>query len=113
MLGLTFKENVSDIRNTKVVDIVAELKTFGFEVQVTDPVAYPEEARHEYHLDLIPQDKLKPACGVVLAVSHDQFKLGGWALVKGFLKGGQGVVADLKNVLPRESIPAGVALWRL
>jgi len=113
VLGLTFKENVSDIRNTKVVDIVSELETFGFEVQVTDPVAYPEEAKHEYHLELVPREKLKPACGVVLAVSHEQFKRGGWELVKGLLKGGKGVVADLKNVLPREAVPEGVALWRL
>jgi UDP-N-acetyl-D-galactosamine dehydrogenase len=113
ILGLTFKENVSDIRNTKVVDIISELKSFGFEVQVADPMAYPDEAHHEYGIDIVPLDKLKPACGVVLAVSHDQYKKGGWELVRGLLAGGRGVVADLKNVLPREATPPSVALWRL
>ncbi|HLP43244.1 MAG TPA: nucleotide sugar dehydrogenase, partial [Fibrobacteria bacterium] len=80
VLGLTFKENVPDIRNTKVVDIVSELRSFGFEVQVADPMAYADEAKHEYNLDLVPLDKLKPACGVVLAVAHEQYKKGGWEM---------------------------------
>lgn len=113
VLGLTFKENVPDIRNTKVVDIVSELRSFGFEVQVADPMAYADETRHEYDLELVPLDKLKPACGVVLAVAHDQYKKGGWEMVKSLLAGGRGVVADLKNVLPREQTPASVNLWRL
>jgi UDP-N-acetyl-D-galactosamine dehydrogenase len=113
VLGLTFKENVSDIRNTKVVDIVAELKTYGFEVQVTDPQAYPEEAEHEYGIGILPLEKLKPAVGVVLAVAHDQFKKEGWALPQRLLKGGKGVVADIKNLLPRSETPAGITLWRL
>ena len=113
VLGLTFKENVSDIRNTKVVDIVAELQTYGFEVQVTDPMAYPEEAKHEYGIDIVPLEKLKPSVGVVVAVAHDQFKKEGWALPQRLLKGGKGVVADIKNLLPRDQVPAGVTLWRL
>jgi UDP-N-acetyl-D-galactosamine dehydrogenase len=113
VLGLTFKENVSDIRNTKVVDIMSELRSFGFEVQVTDPMAYPEEAKHEYGEEPIPLEKLKPAVGVVLAVAHDQFKKEGWALPQRLLKGGKGVVADIKNLLPRDKVPAGITLWRL
>ena len=113
VLGLTFKENVSDIRNTKVVDIVSELQTFGFEVQVTDPQAYPEEAKHEYGLDIIPLDKLKPAVGVVMAVAHEQFKKEGWDLPKRLLQGGKGVVTDIKNLLPRDKVPEGIVLWRL
>jgi UDP-N-acetyl-D-galactosamine dehydrogenase len=113
VLGLTFKENVSDIRNTKVVDIVSELETFGFEVQVTDPQAYPEEARHEYGIALVPIEKLRPSAGVVMAVAHEQFQREGWELPKRLLKGGKGVVADIKNLLPREKTPAGIVLWRL
>ncbi len=113
ILGLTFKENVSDIRNTKVTDIIAELKTFGFDVQVADPLAYPEEAVHEYGLSLTPLDQLKPAAAVVMAVSHEEYKKEGWALPVRLLQGGKGVVADLKNTLPREKTPAGVSLWRL
>jgi len=113
ILGLTFKENVSDIRNTRVVDIVSEFETFGFEVQVTDPMAYPEEAKHEYGLEIVPPAKLKPAVGVVLAVAHEPFRKEGWALPLRLLEGGKGVVADLKNVLPRENTPPSVVLWRL
>ena len=113
ILGLTFKENVSDLRNTKVVDIIKELRSFGFEVQVTDPQIYVEEAKHEYDLDVVPLDKLKPAKGVILAVAHEEFKKGSWKLIQGLLEGGKGVVADIKNLLPREETPAGVTLWRL
>jgi len=113
VLGLTFKEDVSDLRNSKVADIVRELGAFGFEVQVADPMAYPEEAKHEYGIDLITLEKLRPAHGVVLAVAHAPFKQGGWKLVQSLLTEGKGVVADIKNVLPRESKPAEVELWRL
>ena len=113
VLGLTFKENVSDIRNTKVTDIISELKSFGFEVQVADPMAYPEEARHEYGIDIMPVEKFKPSCGVVFAVAHDQYRKRGWELPMSLLQGRKGVVADLKGVLPREQTPAGVTLWRL
>jgi UDP-N-acetyl-D-galactosamine dehydrogenase len=113
VLGLTFKEDVPDLRNSKVVDIIAELKDHGFEVQVVDPMAYPDEAKHEYGITLTPADQAKPAHGVILAVAHAPFKEGGWSGVQKFLQDGKGVVADVKNLLPRDMIPAGVDLWRL
>jgi UDP-N-acetyl-D-glucosamine/UDP-N-acetyl-D-galactosamine dehydrogenase len=113
VLGLTFKENVPDLRNSKVVDIIAELKAHGFEVQVVDPMAYPEEAEHEYGITLATPENLRPAHGVVLAVAHAPFRDGGWEGIQKYLAGGQGVVADVKNVLPRASTPKGVTLWRL
>jgi len=113
ILGFTFKENVSDLRNTRVIDIVAALKSYSFEVQVHDPLACPAEAEHEYGIRLTPFNELKPANAVILAVSHDQFKAGPWELVRGLLKGGEGVVADVRRILPRESTPPGVTLWRL
>ena len=113
ILGFTFKENVSDLRNTRVIDIVAALKSYSFEVQVHDPLASPSEAEHEYGIRLTPYDELKPANAVILAVSHDQFKVEPWKLVCGLLKGGEGVVADVGRILSRESIPPGVTLWRL
>jgi len=82
-------------------------------VQVADPLAYPEEAKHEYGLDIIPIEKFKPACGVVFAVAHDQYRKRGWELPVSLLQNGKGVVADLKGVLPREQTPSGVSLWRL
>ena len=113
ILGFTFKENVSDLRNTRVIDMVQALRSYSFDVQVYDPLAYPEEAKHEYGIQLVPFEDLKPANAVILAVSHDQFRNDPWKLIAGLLKEGQGVVADVRNILPRESIPSGITLWRL
>jgi UDP-N-acetyl-D-galactosamine dehydrogenase len=113
VLGLTFKEDVPDLRNSKVADILAELKVHGFDVQVADPMAYPDEAEHEYGVTLTPMERLKPALGVIVAVAHEPFRKLGWAGVTSFLEGGRGVVADVKNLLPREGVPEGVTLWRL
>jgi UDP-N-acetyl-D-glucosamine/UDP-N-acetyl-D-galactosamine dehydrogenase len=113
ILGFTFKENVSDLRNTRVIDIVQALKSYSFDVQVHDPLAYPKEAEHEYGIQLLPFEQLKPADAVILAVSHDEFKPDPWRLVSGLLKDGQGVVADVRKMLPREQTPEGITLWRL
>jgi UDP-N-acetyl-D-galactosamine dehydrogenase len=113
VLGLTFKEDVPDIRNSKVVDIVDELRSFGIDVQVHDPMALPEEAVREYGIDLIAADALRPADAVILAVAHETFVHGGWPLVTGLLKGGAGVVLDVRGRLSRAERPAGIALWRL
>jgi UDP-N-acetyl-D-galactosamine dehydrogenase len=113
VLGLTFKENVPDTRNSKVIDIITELKAFGVAVAVHDPLADPAEARHEYGVELTPRESLEPADAVVLAVSHADFLANGWGLVGSLLKGGSGVVMDVKGVLDRAATPAGVTLWRL
>lgn len=113
VLGMTFKEDVPDIRNTKVVDVIAELQAFGVEVQVVDPVADADETRGEYGIDLTPPEDLKPADAVVLAVSHKAFKDGGWQMILNLLKGGAGMVADIKGVLDRPTCPEAVTLWRL
>ena len=113
VLGLTFKENVPDIRNTRVVDIVAELESFGVAVAVHDPLASAGEVTHEYGLALIPRDRLPPADAVVLAVPHAAYCAEGWDLVTGLLKDGRGLVLDVKGVLDRTAMPAGVRLWRL
>jgi UDP-N-acetyl-D-galactosamine dehydrogenase len=113
VLGLTFKEDVPDIRNSKVVDIVGELKSFGLKVQVHDPMALPEEAAREYGIDLVAADALRPADAVILAVAHEPFVRRGWPLVTGLLKKGAGVVLDVKGRLDRAAQPAGIELWRL
>jgi UDP-N-acetyl-D-galactosamine dehydrogenase len=113
VLGLTFKENVPDLRNTKVVDILAELTTFGMLVQIHDPEAQAAEARHEYGLDLTPMDELEAADAVIVAVPHREYASGGWPLVQGLLKNGRGVVIDVRGVLDRASTPEGIVLWRL
>ncbi len=113
VLGLTFKENVPDIRNSKVVDIIRELQGFGVVVQVHDPIAYGDAAEHEYGLRLSAYDELEPADAVVIAVAHDQYIAEGWSAITRLLKGGRGVVFDIKARLDPAGTPAGIELWRL
>jgi UDP-N-acetyl-D-galactosamine dehydrogenase len=113
VLGLTFKENVPDIRNSKVVDIIRELRSFGLAVQVHDPHADPNEARREYDIALTAQDALKRADAVVLAVPHDVYVAGGWPMIESLLKGGRGLVMDVKAKLDRSGAPARIQIWRL
>jgi UDP-N-acetyl-D-galactosamine dehydrogenase len=112
VLGVTFKENVPDIRNTRVVDIVRELEDFGITVQLHDPEADSELLREEYQLTLTPLEKLQPADAVVLAVAHTRYRAGGWELIKPLLRAGA-FVADVPALLDRHSTPKGVTLWRL
>ncbi|MGQ0594869.1 MAG: UDP binding domain-containing protein, partial [Gammaproteobacteria bacterium] len=113
VLGFTFKENVPDLRNTRVIDIVTELRDYAVHVQVTDPLADPAEARREYGIDLLPDEALAPADAVVLAVPHRGYVTKGWQAVVPLLRDGGGVVVDVKARLPREHCPPGVRLWRL
>lgn len=113
VLGLAFKENVPDLRNTRVIDIVRELRDFDLDVQVSDPLVNSEEAQHEYGVPVTPLEVLKPAECVVLAVAHEDYLRAGWELVTGLLSDGEGIVFDVRGVLPRESKPDSVALWRL
>jgi UDP-N-acetyl-D-galactosamine dehydrogenase len=79
VLGLSFKENCADARNTKVVDIVEELKTYGLELAVHDPRVDPAEARHEYGIELVGWDQLQQADALVVAVAHREFiTMGEW-----------------------------------
>ena len=112
VLGVTFKENVPDIRNTRVVDIVRELEEFGIAVQLNDPQADNDLLHEEYGLKLTALEDLKPADAVVLAVAHRNYRDAGWKLVSSLLKPG-GFVADVPGLLDRTSIPPGVTLWRL
>ncbi|MDR3651558.1 MAG: nucleotide sugar dehydrogenase [Paludibacter sp.] len=98
ILGVTFKENCPDIRNTKVVDIYRELCEFGLNVDIYDPWALPEEVKHEYGVDIINSlDKTKKYEAVLLAVAHDEFKSIDF---EGYFKNGA-VVFDAKAVIDR------------
>src|SRR5262249_50741719 len=89
VLGLTFKENVPDLRNSHVVDVINELKSYGVQVYVHDPVPDPAEARHEYVLELTSWDKLPTADAMVVAVAHRQFRdMGEQKLASKVSKGG-------------------------
>ncbi|MCB1438109.1 MAG: nucleotide sugar dehydrogenase [Rhodobiaceae bacterium] len=113
VLGLTFKENVPDLRNSKVADIVAELRAFGIEVQVHDPLADGAEALHEFNIPLTAREDLRPADAVILAVPHEPYRREGWALMDGLLKNGSGLVMDIRACLDEAATPAGIELWRL
>lgn len=111
VLGLAFKENVVDIRNSQVVDIIRELESFGLTVQVHDPFADPAAAVEEYGITL--QQDLTPSDAVVLAVAHDPYRALGWPLMARLLRNGRGLVLDVKGVLDLQEKPAGIEVWRL
>jgi UDP-N-acetyl-D-galactosamine dehydrogenase len=113
VLGLTFKENVPDIRNSRVIDVVRELQSFGATVQVHDPLALPSEAMDVYGIELMPLEAMHPADAVVLAVPHASYIGSGWSVVAPLLKNGRGVVIDVKAGLDRTQRPQGIELWRL
>lgn len=113
ILGITFKENVPDIRNSKVIDIVTELRSFGADVHIADPLANAEECQHEYGITPVALADLPPADAVVLAVNHDEYAQGGWPLVTRRLKPGGGLVIDVKAMLDRAGAPPNVRLWRM
>jgi UDP-N-acetyl-D-galactosamine dehydrogenase len=107
VLGLTFKENCPDIRNSRVIDVIRELREFGCQVQVHDPWADPVEVRREYGLELVPAPDAGSQAGVdavVLAVAHERFR----SLDFGRLVKGMAVLFDVKGFLP-----AGLAHGRL
>lgn len=99
ILGLTFKEDVRDLRNSKVPDIVAELRQFGIEPKVHDPMAEPEAARHEYGIELAQMDAFTDLDALILAVPHRAYKGMAARAVAGLVRPG-GVVMDLKSALP-------------
>jgi len=113
ILGMTFKENVPDTRNSKVADIVNELRTFDLAVQVHDPLADARDVKHEYGIELMAMEALRPADAVIFAVAHESFVGGGWPLVSRLLKDGGGVVLDVKSKLDRRQRPDRIELWRM
>jgi UDP-N-acetyl-D-galactosamine dehydrogenase len=114
ILGFTFKENVPDIRNTRVIDIVRELQDYGIKIQVFDPMSNADEIQKEYNLDvLVSEDQLQPAHAVMLAVPHQYFMDKNWSYILGLLENKSGAVIDVKAKLDRNMIPEGITLWRL
>jgi UDP-N-acetyl-D-galactosamine dehydrogenase len=103
ILGLTFKENCPDLRNTKVIDIVRELRSYGTEVDVHDPWVDAAEAKEEYGLDIVAAPEAGAYDVVVLAVAHDQFREMGAAGIRGLCKE-TSVLYDIKYVLPTELV---------
>lgn len=96
ILGLTFKENTPDLRNTRVVDVVAELEEYGMNVDVHDPWADPAEAKEYYGIDLVAQPDAGAYDGIVLAVAHRQFKQRGAEGIRSWGRPAASVFYDLK-----------------
>jgi len=113
VLGMTFKENCPDIRNSKVIDVVRELQSFGADVRVHDPLADSAECEHEYGLKLTDWDALPRASAIVAAVSHKAYAAMGLdGLLRKLAPGG--VFADVKSAYDATALQAaGVRLWRL
>jgi UDP-N-acetyl-D-galactosamine dehydrogenase len=113
VLGLTFKEDCPDLRNSKVIDIIRELQDYGINVQVHDPTASPSEAAAEYGVELVPLEKMQPAAAVIVAVAHRLYREWSSADLTR-LMGGNPVVIDVKGIFePAELETMGVRLWRL
>ncbi|MCG6872647.1 MAG: nucleotide sugar dehydrogenase [Gammaproteobacteria bacterium] len=113
VLGLAFKEDCPDLRNTRVTSVISELASYGVDVAVHDPVVDPEEARAEFGIELRDWADLPAADAVVLAVPHQAFLERGVDGLRQILCEG-GCVVDVKSVLDRETIAAaGLACWRL
>lgn len=102
ILGLTFKENCPDLRNTRVVDVVRELQDYGIAVDVHDPWADPAEAQEEYGIDVVTAPQPDSYDGILLAVAHEAFKAMDGTVLKSFGRPDH-VIYDLKYALPRET----------
>jgi UDP-N-acetyl-D-galactosamine dehydrogenase len=113
VLGLTFKEDVPDTRNSRVVDVVRELQSFGANVFVHDPIACPKEAEHEYGIRLTAWDELPQAAAMVAAVAHQEYKN---RPMDAFLAklAPNGIYVDVKNQADASALRArGIDVWRL
>lgn len=103
VLGITFKENCPDVRNSRVIDVIQELKAFGCDVDVYDPQALPEDVSHEYGLALKSSEclaQIKGYAAVVLAVAHHEFHQFPWTEIDRSKQ----VIYDVKGLLPREMV---------
>jgi len=113
VLGLAFKENVPDLRNSRVIDVIRELESYGVRVAVHDPVVSAAEARHEYGIELSSWDELPVAHATVLAVPHTEFLK---RQTRDFISktGNNGCLIDIKSKLDAQAVEeAGLAIWRL
>lgn len=114
VLGLTFKENCPDLRNSKVVDIINELEEYGINVQVHDQLADPAEALREYGISLIKLEDLKPAAAVISAVAHDVYLHWSVAELSILLVADHPTLIDVKGIFDSAALQhAGIRVWRL
>ena len=114
VLGLTFKEDCPDLRNSKVIDVIRELQSYGTRVHVCDPTADAAEAMHEYGITLVPWDELTPSRVMVCAVAHRAFRQMNPKTLAQKIGGKGAVVVDVKSALDHKALSnEGVTVWRL
>ncbi len=114
ILGFTFKENCPDTRNTRVIDIVNELKEYGISPVIADPVADADEAKRIYGLSFDSMDAVKDMDAIILAVAHDVFKDLSMEQIDSFYCQGKKVLLDVKGILDKAAFEAaGYSYWRL
>ena len=114
ILGLSFKENCPDTRNTKIIDIVNELKEYGIKPVIADPVADANEAKNLYGVELADVKSIRDMDAVILAVAHTEFRYFNQKEIAGFFGDGVKVLLDLKGILDRKEYEtAGYKYWRL
>ncbi|MBH2042206.1 MAG: nucleotide sugar dehydrogenase [Comamonadaceae bacterium] len=114
VLGITFKENCPDIRNSKVVDLVRELQTWGMDVVVADPIANPQEVQHEYQLTLGSIDENHPVDALVVAVGHSSYRALSAAQLRSYCRHASPVLTDIKSLYDRDELAlAGFTVYRL
>ena len=113
VLGLTFKENVPDLRNSRVIDVINELESYGIHVFVHDPVCQPDDAKHEYDVDLVSWEQLPVADATIAAVAHHQFlSMSASALATKITR--NGCFIDVKSQFDQTALrAAGLCVWRL
>jgi UDP-N-acetyl-D-glucosamine/UDP-N-acetyl-D-galactosamine dehydrogenase len=112
IVGITFKEDVPDLRNSRVPDIVAELREFGIAALVADPLADADEARREYAVDLVALDDFAGLDGLILAVPHRVLGKAGWRRLFAALVSG-GVFIDVQSAVAHDDVPPGIQYWSL
>lgn len=114
VLGFTFKENCPDVRNTKVIDIVRELQSYGIDVVVCDPHAEAHEVEEEYGLKLGTIDGSQQVDTLIVAVSHREYKALPAATLRSYVRGDKPVFVDVKSIYDRQQLEAaGFTVWRL
>ena len=112
ILGFTFKENCPDTRNSKVFDIVSELKTYGITPIIADPVADADEAGRIYGLHFDGMEAIRDMDAVILAVAHDAFRALTREQIDGFFGAGKRILLDVKGILEKQAF-ADYIYWRL
>jgi len=114
VLGITFKEDVPDLRNTKVVDIISELTDYGIEVLAHDPLADAKEAKNYYNLELKEMDDLEGVDAVIVAVIHRPYREMGLEKIAGLCSRGTPIIVDVKSGFsPKDVEKMGMVYWRL